>query len=290
LPKSCVFNNRIPYIGPMKVVLTLGCFFYFIVGGVAQFNFGASNANTVALGGAETTHQYVFTAIDNPAGLVGLSNLTFGISSKNSYLIEGLYGFTAAVGVPTKSGTFGVGLQYKGYEGYTALKANIAYGRKLLDNLSIGGAINVYNLSIANYGNTTVVNAQIGLQAQLNNQLLLGANISNPIKVSITADEQSILPTIISAGLRYQPATKTAVYVEGEKQLTEAAIFKAGLSYEIANNFELMVGATSGVDAFTAGLGWQMAALQIVFAGNYHTILGFSPTLSIIYASAKNKG
>lgn len=271
----------------MKILFTFGCVLMIVLSTNAQFNFGASNAKTAAIGGAATTHQYVFSAIDNQAGLAGLNNFSVGINTKNSYLVEGLYSLSAAVGLPTKSGTFGAGLQYKGYEGFTALKANIAYGRKLFENLNIGASVNAYQLSISNYGSTTVVNAQIGLQAKLSQQLLLGANINNPIKISLSEDGQSVLPTTITAGLRYQPSTKTAVYVEGEKNLTEAAIFKGGLSYEIANSFELMIGATSGVDAFTAGLSWQIKSLQIAFAGNYHTVLGFSPTLSLSFANSK---
>jgi len=271
----------------MKVILTLGCFIICSFTAYSQFNFGASNASSAAVGNAATTHQTVFSAIDNQAGLADLQSLSVGITTKNSYLIEGLYSLSAAVGLPTKSGTFGAGLQYRGFEGYTELKANLAYGKKLLENLSIGASINTYQLSIANYGNTTVVNAQIGLQATLGKGFLLGVSINNPIKTSLTEDGQSVLPTIISAGLRYQASKKATVFVEGEKNLTDAAIFKAGLQYEIATNFELMVGATSGVDAFTAGIGWQIAPLQIVFAGNYHTILGFSPTLSLSFLSPK---
>jgi len=272
------------YFGFMKIVLLAVCFFCFTISCVAQSNFGTSNAYTAALGGAETTHQQVFSLFDNPAGLAGLAQFSAGVSSKNSFLIEGLYSFSAAVAVPTKSGNFGTGFQYRGYEGYTELKANLAYGRKLLDNLSVGASINAYNLNITNYGSSTVVNAQIGLQAQLSKQLLLGANISNPIKTTLTEDEQHILSTTISAGLRYRPSDKATVYVEGEKSLSEAAIFKGGIAYKIINNFELMVGATSSIEAFTAGFSWQFNSIQILFAGNYHTVLGFSPVVSILYA------
>lgn len=267
----------------MKILFTVGCVLTIFFCANGQFNFGASNANSAALGNALSTHQMVFAAIDNQAGLAGLNDFSVGLTTKNSFLIEGLYSLSAAVGLPTKSGTFGAGLQYKGFEGYTELKANIAYGRKLLDNLSIGAAINIYQLSINNYGSTTVVNGQIGLQAKLSQQLLLGVNLNNPIKISLSEDGQNILPTVIVAGLRYQPSKKTAVYVEGEKNLSDAAIFKGGLSYEIAANFALMIGATSGVDAFTAGLSWQVNSFQISFAGNYHTVLGFSPTLSLSF-------
>jgi len=273
----------------MKFLLTFSCVLLTFLFANAQFNFGASNANTMALGNTATTQQNVFSVIDNQAGLAGVDNILIGVTSNNSFLIEGLYTFTAVTGIPTKSGNFGAGLQYKGYEGYNELKATIAYGRKLFENLNIGASINAYNLNITNYGNTMVINATIGLQAQLSKQLLLGAHISNPVKINLTEDEQSVLPTTLTAGLRYKPSSKASVYVEGEKSISNTAIFKGGLAYQIINNFELMIGAASSVDSFTAGLNWQMKSLQIAFAGSYHTVLGFSPALSLSYGVGGNR-
>jgi len=250
----------------------------------AQFDFGLTAAQTEALGGVQSVQQHVFSAIENQAGLANLNSIAIGITAQNQYLLEGLNNFALAVALPTNSGTFGLGMQYQGFKTYTEMKAGVAYGRRLLDNLSIGTQIHAYYLNITNYGSKTLVNFDLGLQAELSKQLLIGAHIKNPIKLNVTENGQLPIPATITAGLLYTASKKAKVMVEAEKSVNRDALFKAGLSYQFNEAFGLMLGVTTDPAIFSMGLSWQWQSLAFVLGSTYHTVLGYSPVLSIDFA------
>lgn len=253
----------------------------------AQFDFGLTNAKTEALGGVQTVHQHVFSAIENQAGLAELNAIAVGITAQNQYLLEGLNSFALAAALPTNSGTFGLGIQYQGFKEYTEMKAGVAYGRKLLDNLTIGGQIHAYYLNISNYGSATFVNFDLGLQANLTKQLLIGAHIKNPIKMKVTENGQLPIPATINAGLQYSASEKAKVMVEAEKAVNRDVLFKAGLYYQFNDAFALMMGVKTDPAVFSMGVSWQLQSLEIVLGSTYHTVLGYSPVLSIGFSSQK---
>lgn len=265
----------------MKNVATLTAFILMQYTAMAQFDFGLTSAQTEALGGVQSVQQHAFSAVENQAGLATLNSVSVGVTAQNQYLLEGLNNFALAAALPTNSGTFGLGMQYQGFKTYTEMKAGIAYGRQLLDNLSIGAQIHAYYLNIGNYGSKTLVNFDLGLQANLSKQLLLGAHIKNPIKIKVTEDGQLPIPATISAGLQYTASAKAKVMVEAEKSVNRDALFKAGLSYQFNEAFGLMLGVTTDPAVFSMGLSWQWQSLAFVLGSTYHTVLGYSPVLSI---------
>ncbi len=268
----------------MKIIATLIAFSLMHFAALAQFDFGLTAAKTQALGGVQSVQQHAFSAIENQAGLATLNSISIGVTGQNQYLLEGLNNFALAAALPTNSGTFGVGIQYQGLKTYTEMKAGIAYGRQLLDNLSIGAQIHAYHINISNYGSRTLVNFDLGIQAELTKQLLIGAHIKNPIKINVTEDEQLPIPTTLTAGLQYTASTKAKVMVEAEKTVNRTVLFKAGLAYQLNEAFGLLLGVTTDPAVFSMGVSWQVQSLAIVLGSTYHTVLGYSPVLSIGFA------
>jgi len=86
LLKSC----RNTYIVAMKNWIAFWGTFFFIVNANAQFDFGAVNAQSEALGGIQSVEQNAYSTIGNQAGLAGLTNFSVGLSAQNRYLLEGL--------------------------------------------------------------------------------------------------------------------------------------------------------------------------------------------------------
>lgn len=276
------FKNN--YLVQVKIIATFIAFSLvpFIL--LAQFDFGLTAAKTEALGGVQSVQQHAFSAIENQAGLAALKSISVGVTAQNQYLLEGLNNFGLAAALPTSSGTFGVGIQYQGLKTYTEMKAGIAYGRQLLDNLSIGAQIHAYHLNITNYGSKTLVNFDLGIQAELTKQLLIGAHIKNPIKMNVTQDEQLPIPASITVGLQYSASNKAKVMMEAEKTVNRTVLFKAGLAYQFNEAFELLLGVTTDPAVFSMGISWQLQSLEIVLGSTYHTVLGYSPVLSIGFA------
>jgi len=123
----------------------------------------------------------------------------------------------------------------------------------------------------------------LGLQADLTSQLLIGAHIRNPIKMNVTADGQLPVPATITAGLKYTASQKAIVMAEAEKTVNRPVIFKAGLQYSFIDAFTLLLGVKTDPAAFSFGARWQIKSLEVVLATSYHTVLGYSPVLSVFY-------
>lgn len=249
----------------------------------AQFEFGATNARSNGFGDIRVVNQTPFSAIENQAGLTELENFSVGLSAKNHYLIGSINSLTAAAALPTTSGTFGIGIQYNGIEGYSELKAGLAYARKLFDAFSVGIQLNAYQLSIDQYGNKTLVNFEAGVQAEITNQLIAGGHVSNPIQMAVTEDENLRLPSVVTIGLQYLPSSKLHLMVEVEKSLKQEAIAKAGFEYFLIDQFALRLGVNTNPNMVYAGFGLNFNAFAIDFSASYHPQLGYSPMIGLVY-------
>jgi len=251
----------------------------------AQFEFGATNARANGYGDIRVTNQTAFSTIENQAGLTKLENFTIGLSAKNHYLLGAVNSLSAAAALPTTSGTFGLGVQYNGIDGYSEIKAGLAYARQLFDAFSIGIQLNAHQLSIDQYGNKTLVNFEAGVQAEITNQLVAGGHVSNPIQMSVTEDENLRLPSVVTIGLKYLPSEKLNVLAEVEKSLQKDAIIKAGIEYFLLDQFALRMGINSNPNLIYAGFGLNFSSIAIDFSASYHPQLGYSPMIGLVYGN-----
>ncbi len=249
----------------------------------AQFNFDSSNAYSDGIGSIQSIHSHVFSVLENQAGLANLEKTEIGIAAKNFYLLGDVNSFHLAAALPTKSGTFGLGISTNGTEGYQELKAGIAYGRNLFDAFQIGAQINFYSLNIQNYGNTAVVNFDLGVQANLTDEIVIGGHIQNPIPVDIDIDEFNQLPNIITLGLAYSLSDKVKIMAEAEQNLQSTPIIKAGIDYRLAEAIALRFGYRTDPSVFHFGAGLNLNPIKIDLAASFHPVLGYSPMLSIQY-------
>ena len=249
----------------------------------AQFEFGANNARAFGYGDVGVINQTAFSAIENQAGLVGIENFSVGFSVQNHFLISAINSLALSAALPTNSGTFGLGIQYNGIEGYSEMKAGLAYARKLFEAFDIGIQLNAYQLSIEQYGNRTLVNFEVGVLAEITNQLIVGGHVSNPIQMSVTEDENLRLPSVITIGIKYNPADKLGLMAEVEKSLLQDATVKVGLEYFLIEQFAIRLGVNSNPTLLFGGFGLQFGSFAIDFSGSYHPQLGYSPMIGLVY-------
>lgn len=262
----------------LLITLCLFCFNCF-----AQFEFGPTNARANGYGDIRVINHTVFSAIENQAGLTKLENFSIGLAAKNHYFIGSLNSFSASAALPTNSGTFGLGIQFNGIEGYSEIKAGLAYARELFEAFSIGIQLNANQLSIDQYGNKTLVNFELGVQAEITNQLIAGGHVSNPIQMSITEDENLRLPSVITIGIKYLPSEKLNIMAEVEKSLKQDAIAKAGLEYYLLDQFALRLGVNTNPNLVYAGFGLNFNSIALDFSISYHPQLGYSPMIGFVY-------
>jgi len=218
----------------------------------------------------------------NQAGLSTLENTALLVSAERRFALADLNNLSAGFALPTSSGTFGISVNYFGFEQYNETKLGLAYARQLMDKLSIGVQFDILNTRIPEYGSKNLFTFEIGLQSELSKQLTLGFHLFNPVRLEIAEDEY--LPSVIQAGITYTPSKKVLVNVELEKDIDYPFTAKLGIEYEMVENFFLRLGANTEPTIFSFGLGYQLKnKLRLDFASSYYQELGFTPSVSFGY-------
>lgn len=245
-------------------------------------------ARQAAMGNTSVTFTDVFSVFYNQAGLAGISTVTAGVYAENRFLLKDLSMFGAAVALPTKSGTFGLGLTYFGNNLYNDRLLNLAYGRKLFKTLSVGVELDYIAVSIADYGTAHAFTFGLGVQYAVIPQLLVGAQVHNPLRRQFTDFEADRLPSVISTGFAYLPSKKVTICAEAEKNIDKPLMMKAGIEYNIIEKLSLRAGISTEPVQSSFGIGLNLGAIRIDIANSFHPTLGYSPHFGFIY-TGKNK-
>lgn len=242
----------------------------------------SNSAKSIAMGHTGINFTDIHSLFTNQAGLANLEESSFLLSAERRFSLAELNNFNAGFALPTSSGTFGLSIHYFGFEQYNETKIGFAYGRKLMEKLSVGLQFDVLNTRIPEYGSKNLFTFELGLQSELSKQLTLGFHLFNPIKQEIA--EEEYLPTVIQTGITYSPTKKVAINVELEKDIDFPFTIKTGINYEMVDNFWLRVGFNTEPAAVSFGIGYLMKnGFRLDVASTYHQELGFTPAISLGY-------
>jgi hypothetical protein len=239
-----------------------------------------TNATSNSLGGCGLTQTNVWSNLSNQAGLAEITQLSVGVSTKNSFGIKELSTHVAIFALPVSGGVFGLNVAYTGFELYNETKIGLAFGKKLSKSFNVG--IQADYLGIYADGSTNNKNSftfEIGAKKRLMRDLTLGTHIFNPIAVKL--NETEVIPTIFKLGLRYDANSKLSVFTETELENGENGILKAGLEYKIIEQLQLRTGFSTNPAKNTFGIGYTLNNIQVDIAINRHQLLGYSPQFSI---------
>jgi hypothetical protein len=251
-------------------------------------HFNIAGARASALGNTGVNFRDIQSVFSNQAGLARLENAAATVFGQQRFLLQELQqvGFGAAL--PTNSGTIGLNVQYFGNESYNEQKIGLAYGRKLMEKLSIGAQMNVLRTSIPEYGSLSTFTFELGLQSDINSQISLAAHLFNPLRLETVEGE--ILPTVLTLGAAYRPTPLTAVFLELEKDVSRPLMVKSGIEYQIVEALKLRTGIATNPTLFSFGLGLDMKKGPLIdIAASYHQLLGFSPTAGLTYRFSKSE-
>ena len=239
-----------------------------------------TNVTSNSLGGCGLTQTNVWSNLSNQAGLAEITQLSVGVSTKNSFGIKELSTHVAIFALPVSGGVFGLNVAYTGFELYNETKIGLAFGKKLSKSFNLG--IQVDYLGIYADGSTNNKNSftfEIGAQKRLMRDLTLGTHIFNPIAVKL--NETEVIPAIFKLGLRYDANSKVSVFTETELENGENGILKAGLEYKMIEQLQLRTGFSTNPAKNTFGIGYTLNNIQVDIAINRHQLLGYSPQFSI---------
>ena len=240
----------------------------------------SNGARSIAMGNTGINFTDINSLLTNQAGLADIKTTSFLIAADRRFALTDLNNLTAGFALPTQSGTFGVSINYFGFDLYNETKVGLTYARKLMDKLSIGIQFDMLNTRIPEYGSKSLFTFEVGLQSELSENLTLGFHLFNPVKLETVEGEY--LPTVIQGGISYSPTQKVLFNVELEKDIDFPFTIKSGIEYEMVDNFWLRVGFSTAPTSVSFGIGYLMTnGLRLDIASNYHQELGFTPGVSL---------
>ncbi|MGB0838955.1 MAG: hypothetical protein ACPGXL_02385 [Chitinophagales bacterium] len=273
----------------------MGMLLCFLLGGhlaVANNDKITKGGESAAMANTGLLSQDVFAVFNNQAGLAHITTPTLALYAENRFFLDALSSYTLAAALPTKSGNFGIGLNYYGNPAYNESVFSIAYGRLLSKQLSIGTTIDLQNIVVEGYGNSRLLTFGFGAQYTLNDRLKIGGHVYNPIHTQASDNtNKPYVPTIMRLGIAYYPAKNnaTSITLEAEKNIVEKPMVKVGFSHLIAEKIAIRAGVASNSALFLFGIAYQTQQFHVDIATSYHSVLGYSPHMSLVYQLGQRK-
>jgi hypothetical protein len=264
---------------------------------LAQGNGPAGHgARALALGNASATFSSeVWAVANNAAGLGSLTRPTAGAYLENRYLIPSLNVAAGALALPLGAiepaagalparaahGVLGLEAQRFGGVLYNELRLGVAYGYRL-GVVSVGGRLDVLQVSLQDLGSRRAVVGSLGGQAEVVPQrLTLGVYLYNLTQAKLADYQDERVPTVLRAGLAFRPSKQVLLLAESEKDVEHAAGVKAGIEYLPLPAVAIRAGYTSLSRQSTGGVGVRAGDFQFDYAAGWHSELGLSQYLSV---------
>lgn len=270
-----------------SILLLLICFFLFRICCSGQITIGARSAG---MGGYAVGLKDLWSTENNIAALANQPNPAAGVAYENRFLIKDLSHRTILACFPLDRAGMGLSLLQFGNPYYNQSKIGLAYGRKLAEQLQMGIQLNYHRIHLAeNYGNSGSISANIGIIADLTEDLTTAAYIVNPGKSKIASTLNESYTSLIRLGMDYNFSKKVLLGTEIEKAIDHPGRWKIGLEYQILETFFLRCGLTGNPNVYCFGFGMLLKDFQLDCASTYHPILGHSPQVSLSYAAFSDK-
>jgi hypothetical protein len=265
----------------MKKWLFIILFPSILFAGQENPHFGGRSAG---MGHASVGSFDVWSTHHNQAGLGWLTEAAAGIFFQNKFGIKELNYLGFAYAHPIERGTFGVSFTNFGGSLYGESKVGLAYGMQFSDKITGGVQLNYHNTRLSNnYGSASGVSVEMGMQAYLNDKLMLATHIFNPTRTKLNEYNDERIPTKIRLGLNYQFSKQVLGSVEAEKDLLNRPQFRAGIEYKTNEILFLRAGVGTTPTLASFGFGIQKDGIALDVAAAYHQTLGFSPEISFQY-------
>lgn len=246
----------------------------------------SGGARSAGMGGAAAGLKGFWSLQNNQAGLAALDAFTVGTFYENRFLINELGFKSIGMALPTATGTFGLSLSQFGYTCYSENKIGLAYAREFTEDFSAGIQLDYLYTHIAeDFEAFGQLSFEIGLQYALNEKIIIGAHVFNPLDIDFIDEEQrEEIPSVFKLGLVYYFNDNLLITTEAEKNTMYSLNLKTGIEYTALDFMELRMGVATDPVQFSFGTGFRIRKLKLDIASSYHQVLGFSPQISLVYS------
>jgi hypothetical protein len=203
-------------------------------------------------------------------------------------MLAALTHYHAVLYYQDKHAAVGLQLHHAGNGDYTGSLAGISYGRDL-GSLRLGAQFNYHRLSIAGYGSTATYSADLALIWQLTDKLYAGIQLLNPVPVTFGPDKTERFTSVYRLGIGYELSDAFFIATEVSKESGKTAYVQVAMQYQFIKKFFLRFCINTDEGRPAAAAGWEWNKIRLYLTGSYHSQLGMSPGLMMIFTHSKRK-
>ena len=228
-------------------------------------------------------HTDVFSFTSNQACLAQLKTAAAGVYAERRFMLNELNNYSAAIGLPTHSGNFGLKTGYSGFSEYNETQIGLAYARGLGSKVDVGVQFNYNGIRAAGYGNTSAISFELGSVFHISDKLHTGFHINNPVGGKFGKDQQEKLPSVYTVGFGYDASEKFFFSAEVIKEEDQPVNVNAGLQYKFIPRLMIRAGMSSATSSAWIGFGLSFKSFRLDVTTSYHPQLGLSPGLLLLF-------
>lgn len=206
----------------------------------------------------------VMQVFRNPGVLTDLQHLAAGLYTERRFLLKELNVYSMALGMPLAAGVLGFKLWQLGYPLYREQLAGLGYALPLGSRLRAA----VF-LDYGTYG----MDAELGLVWQLTKEAGLSLHLWGPGKRY----------GVYTAGVSYMPSAGLRLEGEWRKEAHWPVFMRVQCLYRPAGSIWLLAGFSAAPATQFAGAAFRAGRLQIGVTGSYHSLLGITPGIMLVW-------
>jgi long-subunit fatty acid transport protein len=245
-------------------------------------------ARSAGLGRASVALSDFWSVHNNPAGMALRQQTEAGVYYENRFMMKELSLKSAAFVLPVKFGVLGLSFNQFGFSLFNENKLGLAYARSFGDYLRLGVQLDYLSTRFGEgYESADNVTFEAGVQSNLNEKMVIGAWIFNPVKAKLSSYTDERVPLIMRFGILYNFTDRFSGTAEVEKQSDRKNDLRAGLEYALTNTFFARLGLSTNPEMLTFGTGMDFGRLQLDIAASMHQVLGVSFQSGISYQFGK---
>ena len=245
--------------------------------------------NAIGLGAYTIHHSDVFSFVSNTASIAQIKNPAAGIYGERRFMLKELNYYIGAAALPTRLGSFGLELNYYGFDLYNQSGIGLAYGRSLGSKLDIAVQFNYNALHIAGYGNAAAPGFKLGTILHLTDKLHAGFHITDPVGGKFGKGRSEKLPSVYTIGIGYDASEKFFCSIELVKEENQSANFEAAIQYQVIPRLLVKMGISTATSSVWMGTGLRFQSFRLDIISGYHPQLGITPAMSLIFYLKKKE-
>jgi hypothetical protein len=282
-------NKTMKYIAPMKhywLIIT----FLIIACKLQAQEFSPVGARAGGMGKVSSAMSDVWSVFNNPGAMGQIEKPCLGFYAENLYGLKDLSKGNLAFALPSKSGTWGLGISNYGSSLFSRKMFGAGYAKKF--NKSFSGGIKLNYLvtqQAENYGRQSNFLVEAGVWYAATKNIKIGFHTFNPNRVKWSDKFSQPLQSFTKMGIQWQIGEQVLLAAEGASDADRGFIFRSGVEYKPGKLLTFRTGLETNPISNSFGVTYQYKNIYIDFASAYHYVLGFTTKLGISFDLVKKE-